>query len=144
MLEDDLRTRGIELVIDNPLPTVNCEKARLRQVFQNLIGNALKFRRKDTVPVVRVSAVHRNDAWTFSIADNGIGIDQKYFDRIFQMFQRLHGRGEYPGTGIGLALCKKIVERHGGRITVASAPGQGTTFSFTIPETRVEAAMETA
>ena len=126
------------------LPMIPCDGGQLTQVFQNLIGNALKFRRKDTVPVVRVSAVHRNDAWTFSIADNGIGIDQKYFDRIFQMFQRLHGRGEYPGTGIGLALCKKIVERHGGRITVASAPGQGTTFSFTIPETRVEAAMETA
>jgi PAS domain S-box-containing protein len=117
-----------------PLPTIHCDGGQLTQVFQNLIGNALKFKRKDAVPEVRVTAARNGHGWTFAITDNGIGIDPKYFERIFQMFQRLHGRGDYPGTGIGLALCKKIVERHGGRVTVASEAGRGATFSFTIPD----------
>jgi light-regulated signal transduction histidine kinase (bacteriophytochrome) len=104
------------------------------QVFQNLIGNAVKFSQPDVRPVVKISAERSGAAWAFSVADNGIGIERKYFDRIFQMFQRLHTRQEYAGTGIGLALCKKIVERHGGRIHVESTPGQGTTFSFVIPD----------
>jgi PAS domain S-box-containing protein len=126
----------------DPLPTIACDGGQLTQVFQNLIGNALKFRRKDAIPAVRVSAARTGNAWTFGIADNGIGIEPKYFERIFQMFQRLHGREEYPGTGIGLALCKKIVERHGGRITVASEAGRGTTFAFTIPDAGVKPAAD--
>jgi len=111
----------------------NCDAIQLAQVFQNLIGNAIKFRRPNSVPVITISATKQTDHYLITVADNGIGIDAKYFERIFQMFQRLHGRTEYPGTGIGLALCKKIVERHGGRISVASEPGKGTTFSFTLP-----------
>jgi PAS domain S-box-containing protein len=124
---------GAEVAVD-PLPVLRCDAGQLTQVFQNLIGNAIKFRRPDTRPVIRVSATREGAFWRLSIRDNGIGIEPKYFERIFQMFQRLHGRGDYPGTGIGLALCKKIVERHGGRIQVASEAGQGTTFSFTIPD----------
>jgi len=121
------------------LPTLPCDSGQLTQVFQNLIGNALKFRRPDQPPVVRVSATPMPGGWSISIADNGIGIEPKYFERIFQMFQRLHGRDEYEGTGIGLALCKKIVERHGGRIGVESTPGQGTTFTVFLPDTQVNA-----
>ncbi|HEX5214926.1 MAG TPA: PAS domain S-box protein [Vicinamibacterales bacterium] len=115
------------------LPVFNCDAIQLAQVFQNLIGNAIKFRRPNSVPVITVTSTRKADHHLVTIADNGIGIDPKYFERIFQMFQRLHGRTEYPGTGIGLALCKKIVERHGGRISVESEPGKGTTFSFTLP-----------
>jgi PAS domain S-box-containing protein len=121
-------------VVVGDMPTIKCDASQLTQVFQNLIGNALKFRKPETTPAVRVTATNADGMWTFAISDNGIGIDPKYFERIFQMFQRLHGRGEYPGTGIGLALVKKIVERHGGRITVSSEPGQGTTFAFSIPD----------
>lgn len=124
-----------EVVVDK-LPTVSCDATQMAQVFQNLVGNAVKFHRKGQRPVVRISAVRSEQAWECSVQDNGIGIDGKYFDRIFQMFQRLHTRGEYAGTGIGLPLCKKIIERHGGRIRVASEPGRGTTFSFTLPDLR--------
>jgi light-regulated signal transduction histidine kinase (bacteriophytochrome) len=124
---------GAQVIVD-ALPTVSCDATQLAQVFQNLIGNAIKFRRPGSTPIVRVSAARADQATVFSVADNGIGIEPKYFERIFQMFQRLHGRSEYAGTGIGLALCKKIVERHGGRIRVESDPGHGTTFSFTIPD----------
>jgi len=129
---------GAEVAIGE-LPTLRCDGVQLTQVFQNLIGNALKFRRPDVAPIIRVMARREGHDWVFDIADNGIGIAPKYFERIFQMFQRLHGRGEYEGTGIGLALCKKIVERHGGRIAVTSTPGEGTTFSFTIPESAAAA-----
>lgn len=121
-------------VVIDALPTIACDGPQMTQVFQNLIGNAIKFRKPDQAPVVRVSAVREDDAWRFLVADNGIGIEPRYFERIFQMFQRLHPRGEYPGTGIGLSLCKKIVERHGGRMRVESAAGHGATFSFTIPD----------
>jgi PAS domain S-box-containing protein len=121
------------------LPTLACDAGQLTQVFQNLISNAIKFRRPGDRPVIRISA-HREDAkWLFRVTDNGIGIEPRYFERIFQMFQRLHGRDEYPGTGIGLALCKKIIERHGGEMSVTSEPGRGTTFSFTLPD-RIDAA----
>jgi PAS domain S-box-containing protein len=122
-----------EVVVDT-LPSISCDASQMAQVFQNLIGNAVKFQTKGQRPVVRISATREHRAWTFTVKDNGIGIDAKYFDRIFQMFQRLHTRSEYSGTGIGLALCKKIIERHGGRIRVESEPGHGTTFSFTMPD----------
>jgi light-regulated signal transduction histidine kinase (bacteriophytochrome) len=117
------------------LPTVDADEVQLAQVFQNLIGNALKFRGQQ-VPRIHVGAVQEAGEWHISIADNGIGIEPQYFERIFMVFQRLHDKGEYPGTGIGLAIVKKVVERHGGRIWVQSQPGAGTTFHFTMPKER--------
>jgi light-regulated signal transduction histidine kinase (bacteriophytochrome) len=115
------------------LPVVNGDETQLLQLFQNLIGNAIKFQKPGAAPEVHISSGKQGDSWLFSVTDNGIGIDNKFSDRIFEIFQRLHTREQYPGTGIGLAVCKKIVERHGGRIWVDSKPGQGTTFFFTIP-----------
>jgi signal transduction histidine kinase len=115
----------------NTLPTVNGDSIQLAQVFQNLISNALKFK-GNASPEIYISARRDGDFWVFSIKDNGIGIDPQYFNRIFVIFQRLHTRQEYAGTGIGLAVCKKIIERHGGRIWVESEPGKGTTFHFSI------------
>jgi PAS domain S-box-containing protein len=114
------------------LPTVHADATQLTQLFQNLVGNALKFRGAAT-PRVRVTATPQDGTWVFAVQDNGIGIDPRYFDRIFAIFQRLHTADRYPGTGIGLALCQRIVERHGGRIWVESTPGQGATFYFTLP-----------
>jgi PAS domain S-box-containing protein len=119
-------------VTHDPLPTVLADEGQLVQLFQNLVGNAIKYQNTG-VPRIHVSA-HRNgqDKWMFAVKDNGLGIDSQYFEKIFGMFQRLHKRGEFEGTGIGLAICKKIVERHGGRISVESQPGQGSTFSFAL------------
>lgn len=117
----------------DPLPTVMADPSQLGRVLQNLIGNALKFR-GEAAPHIHVSVAKEAQAWRFSVSDNGIGIEPQYFERIFLVFQRLHTRREYPGTGIGLSLCKKIIERHGGRIWVESQPGQGATFYFTIPK----------
>jgi PAS domain S-box-containing protein len=114
------------------LPTVMADPTQLSQLFQNLIGNALKFKGA-APPAIHVDATERNGEWVFAVKDNGIGIEPKDRERIFQLFQRLHGHADYPGTGIGLAVCKKIVERHGGRIWVESEPGRGSTFYFTIP-----------
>jgi len=120
------------IITHDPLPTINADPTQIVQLFQNLLSNALKFHGKEP-PRVHVSASRSDRVWTFSIKDNGIGIDPTFFERIFIIFQRLHARKEYPGTGIGLAVCKKIIERHGGKIWVESEPGQGTTFFFTIP-----------
>jgi light-regulated signal transduction histidine kinase (bacteriophytochrome) len=121
------------IVTNDDLPTVHADATQLLQVFQNLIANAIKFRGKDT-PHVHVSAREEGGEWLFSVKDNGIGIDAQYSDRLFVIFQRLHTRQEYPGTGIGLALCKRIVERHGGRIWFESEPGKGSTFYFALPK----------
>ena len=122
------------MISHDPLPTVMADAAQLLQLLQNLISNAIKFRGEDS-PRVHVSAEQKGAEWILSIRDNGIGIDPQYAERIFGVFQRLHGREEYPGTGIGLAICKRIVERHGGRIWVESQTGKGSTFYFTIPAT---------
>jgi PAS domain S-box-containing protein len=119
-------------VTHDPLPTVLADDMQLTQLFQNLIGNGIKYQNPG-VPRVHISAAKNGgNKWTFSVKDNGLGIDPQYFGRIFGMFQRLHKREEFAGTGIGLAICKKIVERHGGSISVASQPGQGSTFSFAL------------
>lgn len=115
-----------------PLPTLSVEPVLMTQLLQNLVGNAIKYHGSHD-PRVYVSAKRENEHWRFAVKDNGIGIEPQYFERIFVVFQRLHTRQEYSGTGIGLAICKKIVERHGGRIWVESAPGEGTTFYFTLP-----------
>ncbi len=120
------------LVTHDPLPTVLADEMQLTQLFQNLIGNAIKYQ-KPGVPLVHISAVRDGTKqWTFSVKDNGLGIEPQYFEKIFGMFQRLHKREEFAGTGIGLAICKKIAERHGGNISVQSELGQGSTFSFAL------------
>jgi signal transduction histidine kinase len=121
------------VVTKDDLPTVSGDEIQLVQLMQNLIGNAIKFRRPDIPPLVHVSAKREWVEWVFSVRDNGIGIEPEFSDRIFLIFQRLHTRGDYPGTGIGLTLCKRIVERHHGRIWVESVPGAGSTFYFTVP-----------
>jgi len=120
-------------VTHDPLPRVMADEAQLIQLFQNLLGNAIKFYVKEQ-PRIHVSAKQDKNEYLFSVSDNGIGMNPEYFDRIFVIFQRLHGREEYPGTGMGLSICKRIVERHGGRIWVESQPGEGSTFYFTIPK----------
>ncbi len=114
------------------MPVILADKVQLSQVFQNLIANGIKFR-TDQAPVIQVDAQRSSDGWLFSVTDNGIGIEPEYQERIFEIFHRLHGRDKYPGAGIGLAVCKKIVGRHGGKIWVESEPGKGTTFRFNIP-----------
>ncbi|QIZ70453.1 sensor histidine kinase [Oxynema aestuarii] len=120
-------------VICHPLPEAIADPLQLSQVFQNLIGNAIKFCRSEEPPKVDISAERKDDQWLFKVSDNGIGIEAEYFQRIFEIFQRLHTAEEYPGTGIGMAICKKIVERHGGQIWVESTVNVGTTFYFTLP-----------
>ena len=120
-------------VTHDQLPPVFADKAQLTQLFQNLVGNAIKYQGTG-IPRVHISALHRNKQCVFSISDSGIGIESKYFERIFGMFQRLHKRDAYGGTGIGLAICKKIVEQHGGTISVESSPGRGSTFRFGLAE----------
>ncbi len=116
----------------SPLPTVIADGRQLVQLFQNLIGNAIKYR-SEQPPEIYVGAEYQASRWLFWVWDNGIGIDPKHAEKIFRVFQRLHSRQQYPGTGIGLAICQKIVERHGGHIWVKSEPGNGSTFYFTIP-----------
>jgi PAS domain S-box-containing protein len=123
---------GDPLVTWDPLPRLAVDPIQISQLFENLIENAMKFRR-DEPPRVHISASRRGEEWVFSCQDNGIGIGEEYFERIFAIFQRLHSRAEYPGNGIGLAICKKIVERHGGQIWVESEPGSGSRFWFSLP-----------
>jgi light-regulated signal transduction histidine kinase (bacteriophytochrome) len=131
-LRVSIQETGARVTAD-PLPTLNVDGTQITQLFQNLIGNAIKFR-SDQPPEVRVRVQQQTDRWLFSIGDNGIGLDPQYAERIFLIFQRLHTRRRYPGTGIGLAICKRIVERHEGRIWVESQPGQGAMFHFTLPD----------
>ncbi len=120
------------IITHDPLPQVDADRSQLTQLFQNLISNAIKFRRQDP-PQIHIGVRYNDDKWLFSVQDNGIGIDTQYLERIFIIFQRLHSRTEYPGTGIGLAVCKKIIERHGGNLWVESELGRGSTFYFTLP-----------
>ncbi|MBI4511300.1 MAG: hypothetical protein HY698_16825 [Deltaproteobacteria bacterium] len=120
------------LISHDPLPMILADRQQFVQLLMNLLGNALKFRGHNP-PRVHVSARRSDDEWIFSVADNGRGIDPRHFERIFLLFQRLHTDHEIPGLGIGLAVAKRIVERHGGRIWVASEPGRGSTFTFTLP-----------
>jgi signal transduction histidine kinase len=130
-LDPSIRETGATVEAVGPLPTVMADEVQLVQLLQNLIGNAIKFR-SPRAPRVLIDAVLRDDRWQFSVQDNGIGIDLRYAERIFQMFQRLHERGLHEGSGIGLAIAKRIVERHGGRIWLESEVGVGTTFFFTL------------
>ena len=121
-------------VIADELPTINVFEVEMRQLFQNLISNAIKFRKKNIAPEIHIRSEKLTGKWKFSVSDNGIGIKPSHFERIFNIFQRLHKEEEYEGYGIGLANCKKIVELHGGEIWVESVLGEGATFNFTISE----------
>ena len=119
---------------DGSLPSLRIHFAHLQQLFQNLIGNAIKYRKPGIPPIVLVSAKRRPPYWEFSIADNGIGIEPEYAETIFIVFKRLHSAEEYPGTGLGLAICQRIVEQYDGRIWVESALSEGSVFRFVIPD----------
>jgi light-regulated signal transduction histidine kinase (bacteriophytochrome) len=125
-------------ITHDPMPTVPADEVQLAQLFQNLMGNALKFRTPSVQPRIHVGVKDLGAAYEFSVQDNGIGIEPQYFERIFMVFQRLHNKGEYAGTGIGLAIVKKVVERHGGHIRVESKLGEGSAFIFTLPKQQKE------
>jgi len=130
----DRSTTECDLKIERgELPVVEGDGVQLGQLFQNLIGNAIKFRKKELPPQVRISAERRDNMWVIGVHDNGIGIEPRFFDQIFVFFRRLHSLQEYEGSGMGLAICRKIVEHHGGQIWVESILGEGTSFYFTIP-----------
>lgn len=131
-LSEAIATENAAIVVEK-LPQVAVNPVQIRQLFQNLIANGIKFRRRES-PRIEINAKLEGEVWIVSVCDNGIGVEAQYAERIFAIFQRLHTREEYPGTGIGLAVCKKIVERHGGRIWMESTPGEGTTFYFTLPD----------
>ena len=132
-LEAMLEETGTRLIREGELPVVLADKSQLEQLFQNLFNNAIKYRREEVAPEIRVGAERVDGAWEFYVEDNGIGISPEFAEHVFTIFQRLHSEQEIPGTGIGLAVCRKIVERHGGRIWVESEPGEGSTFRFTLP-----------
>jgi light-regulated signal transduction histidine kinase (bacteriophytochrome) len=120
-------------VIAEPLPTLEVDSGQMVELLQNLVGNAIKYRKPNEQPIIEIRSERKTGDWIISVKDNGIGIDPQYHERIFGLFQRLHVWGEYEGTGIGLAIAKRIVERHGGHIWVESEPGKGSSFSFSIP-----------
>jgi light-regulated signal transduction histidine kinase (bacteriophytochrome) len=117
----------------NPLCTIDADSLQMQQLFQNLVANALKFHRPGVAPIVRIGSKLEGDRCVITVADNGIGFDEKYLDKIFTIFQRLHGKQEYEGTGVGLAVCRRIVDRHGGTIHAHSRVGQGAGFTVTLP-----------
>jgi signal transduction histidine kinase len=133
-LQGAIAVAGARITTD-ALPAVRADSTQMRRVFQNLIANAVKFQ-SESSPRISVSAARDAEAWRFSIIDNGIGIAPRHAKRIFEVFKRLHGGDSYPGSGIGLSICKRIVERHGGRIWVEPAGGGGSRFLFTIPDTK--------
>ncbi|MPR32015.1 sensor histidine kinase [Salmonirosea aquatica] len=132
-LQNEISASGAQMRV-SPLPVLWVARNDIKRVMQNLIGNAIKYSKKGSVPEIEIWAREKPDDWLFCVSDNGIGIDETYFNKIFLVFQRLHGRQEYPGTGVGLATCKKIIETHGGKIWVQSSPGKGSDFFFTIPK----------
>ena len=136
-LEDVVRRSGAVVHVGK-LPTISADPMQMRQLLQNLISNAVKFRRADVAPVVDISATADDDSVQLVVRDNGIGFDTQYAQRIFRVFERLHGRGTYTGTGIGLALCRRIAERHGGSVVADSVLGEGSTFTVTLQTQRTE------
>ncbi|MGH7831700.1 MAG: sensor histidine kinase, partial [Candidatus Binatia bacterium] len=138
VLRDTLQSLSVSIqesgavITHDPLPTVMADKSQIVQLFQNLIGNAIKFRGEQRSEI-HIASERTGEEWLFSVRDNGIGVAPQYHERIFVIFQRLHARKDYPGTGIGLAICKRIVERHRGRIWAESGPGKGAAFYFTLP-----------
>ena len=131
----EVAIRNVQAHVEvEPLPIVKGDPHQLRQLFQNLVANALKYRRAGVRPLIKIHGEIHNETGRIFVEDNGIGFDEKYIDKIFQPFQRLHGKNEYSGTGIGLAICKKIIERHGGTITAKSTPGRGSTFIIEVPK----------
>ena len=135
-LETTVAEAGARVEVGN-LPVIDADALQMRQLFQNLLGNAIKYRRPDVPSVVRMNAANPDHHYcTLTVADNGIGFGQEHADKIFRMFERLHGRAEYPGSGIGLAICRQIVERHRGTIAAAGSAGQGATFTVTLPVTQ--------
>jgi PAS domain S-box-containing protein len=131
-LQSAIAEGGAQITIGE-MPQIRGVRLQLVQLLQNIIGNAIKFRREDVVPRISITAEREDAMWRFTVADNGIGIEKEYLDRVFLIFQRLHERSKYPGTGIGLAIAKKVIENHGGRIWIESTPGQGSRFNFTLP-----------
>ncbi|RIL05903.1 MAG: hypothetical protein DCC75_11310 [Proteobacteria bacterium] len=130
-----------QITWDGQPPIVHGDATQIRQLFQNLIDNAIKYRGSEALRI-KLHARERSDSWEFAVADNGIGIDSRFAERVFAIFQRLHTRREYKGTGIGLAICKRIVERHAGRIWVTSQVGKGSTFYFTLPKCEQSTSLE--
>jgi PAS domain S-box-containing protein len=142
ILREPVETRNAAVTAGD-LPKLRMSAVGFSQLLQNLVGNALKYTARDIRPRIQVSAVEQGEFWLFTVADNGIGIEDRYLERIFAPFKRLHGKGEYSGTGIGLAICRKVVEGHGGRIWAESVPGEGSRFLFTLPRKGIEAQPDT-
>ena len=133
-LSEAIKETGARVTVDDDFPVITVNPVRFMRLLQNLIGNGIKYRKDGAAPEITVRVSSWDDMWQFSVEDNGIGIQEEYLDQIFEIFKRLHHKNEYSGTGIGLAVCKKIVDSFGGDIWVQSAFGQGSVFSFTVPK----------